>query len=64
MRIIKSLEDAVLLITGVSGTNENEAKEQKGGFLAIFLGDLSTEKGVMRADEGTIRVSESTVRAG
>ena len=72
MRIIKSLEDAVSLITGVSGTNENEAREQKGGFLAIFfgtlgarlLGNLFTEKGVMRADEGTIRVSESTVRAG
>ena len=72
MRIIKSLEDAVSLITGVSGTNEYEAKEQKGGFLAIFLGTLGarllgnlfTEKGVMRADEGTIRVSESTVRAG
>ena len=26
MRIIKSLEDAVSLITGVSGTNENEVK--------------------------------------
>ena len=32
MKIIKSLQDADLLIKGVSETIENEAKEQKGRF--------------------------------
>ena len=38
MKIIKSLEEAGLLIKGVSETIENEAKEQKGGFLGMLLG--------------------------
>ena len=33
MRIVKSLEESSLLRNGVSETTENEAKEQKGGFL-------------------------------
>ena len=37
---IKSLEDAGSLIKGVSETIENEEKEQKGGFLVMFLGTL------------------------
>ena len=36
MRIIKSLEDAVLLITGVSGTNEMKQKNKKVDFLPYF----------------------------
>ena len=31
-RIVKSLEDAGLLLKGVSEPIQNEAKEQKGGF--------------------------------
>ena len=42
------------------------------GFLGILLGtldarllgNLSTGKGVIRADEGTIRAGEGTIRAG
>ena len=40
MKIIKSLKDAALLIKGVRETIENEAKEQKSGFLSMFLGTL------------------------
>ena len=40
MKIVKSLEKSGLLIKGVSQTVENEAKEQKGGFLGMSLGIL------------------------
>ena len=40
MKIIKPLEESDLLIKGVSKTNKNEAKRQKGGFLRILLGTL------------------------
>ena len=35
LKIGRSLEDAVLLLEGVSETIKNEAKEQKGGFLSM-----------------------------
>ena len=35
--IVQSLKDAGLLIKGVSESTENEAKEQKGGFLGMLL---------------------------
>ena len=67
MKIIKSLEDSGLLIKGVSETIQNEAKEQKGGFLSMLLGTLGasllgkllTGKCTIRADEGTIRAGEN-----
>ena len=67
MKIIKSLEDSGLLIKGVSKTIQNEAKEQKGGFLSMLLGTLGasllgnllTGKCTIRADEGTIRAGEN-----
>ena len=37
MEIVKSLEDSVLLLKGVSKTIQNEAKEQKVRFLTILL---------------------------
>ena len=40
MEIGKSLAASGLLIKGVSETIENEAKEQKGGFLSVLLGTL------------------------
>ena len=40
MKIIKPLEESGLLIKGVSETIKNEAKEQKGRFLGILLGNL------------------------
>ena len=41
IEIVKSLEDSGLLFKGVSETIQNEAKEQKGGFLSLLLGTLA-----------------------
>ena len=38
MKIVKSVGDSGLLITGVTETVENETKQQKGRFLVILLG--------------------------
>ena len=59
MKIVKFLEDSGLLIKGVSETIQNEAKEQKGGFLSMLLGTLGASllrnllsgKGINRAAE-------------
>ena len=79
MKIIKSLEDAGLLITGVTETAENEKKGQKWEFSGTLvptlgansLGNMLAGKGVLRAGEGTIRAekcvlreTENTIRAG
>ena len=56
-KIVKSLEDSCLLLKGVTETVQNEAEEQKGGFLSVVLGTLSasllgsllTGKGIYRA---------------
>ena len=40
IRILKSLEDSGLLLKGVNETVQNEAKEQKSGFLSMLLGTL------------------------
>ena len=40
LKIIKSLEDSGVLLKGVSETIQNEAKEQRGGFLSMLLGTL------------------------
>ena len=66
MKIVKTFEESGLLIESVSKTIQNEAKEQKGGFLGILLGtfgasllgNLLTTKRVMRAGEGTVRVGQ------
>ena len=67
LKIAKSLEDSGLLLDGITETVKNEVKEQKCGFISMFLGtlgasllgDLLTKKlsgrGVVRAGEGTIR---------
>ena len=67
LKIVKSLEDSGVLLKGVSGTIQNEAKEQRGGFLSMLLGTLGASllgdilskglsgKGVIRAGEGAIR---------
>ena len=60
---VKSLEDSILLLKGVSKTIQNEAKEQKEGFLSMLLGTLGASllgnilagKGIKRAGEGVIR---------
>ena len=37
IKMVKSLEDFGLLLKGVSETIQNEAKQQKGGFLSMLL---------------------------
>ena len=66
MKIVISLEDSGLLLKGVSETIQNEAKEQKGGFLSMLLctlgasllGNLLTGRAVIakRQGQGTYRV--------
>ena len=64
VEIVKSLEDSGLLIKGVSETIQNEAKEQKGGFLsmlfgtfgAILLGNILAGKRMNRAGERVVEV--------
>ena len=67
MKVVESLEESGLSIKGVSETIQNEAKEQKRGFLgmllgilgASLLGNLLTGKGVMKVSEGTIRADQN-----
>ena len=40
IKIVKYLEDSGLLLKGVSETVQNEAREQKEGFLSMLLGTL------------------------
>ena len=40
LKIVKSLENSGVLLKGVSETIQNEAKEQRGGFLSMLLGTL------------------------
>ena len=40
IEILKSFEDSGLLFKGVSETIQNEAKEQKVGFLSMLIGTL------------------------
>ena len=70
LKIVKSLENSGLLLKGVSETIQHEAKEQRGGFLSMFLGtlgasllgDILSGKGVIRAGEGTIRAGYGSKR--
>ena len=74
LRIVKSLKDSGLFEDLVSETIQNEAKEQKGGFLSMLLGTLGasllgnllTGKGIYRAGKGKgiNRAGEGIVRAG
>ena len=60
--IVKLLEESRLLIKGISETINNEAKEQKGGFLSMLL--AASILGNALAGRGTIRAGEDTNRAG
>ena len=54
------------MIKGYSETIQNEAKEQKGGFLGMLLGTLGTSllenlltgKRIIRAGGGTVRAGQ------
>ena len=61
MILYKLLKHSGILLKGVTKTIENETKEQRGGFLSMFLGTLGASllgslltggKGMMRAGEG------------
>ena len=70
MKIVKKLEQSVLLIKGISETIKNETKKQKGEFFSMLLGTLGATllenlmigKGKIRADECTITAGEETIR--
>ena len=74
LKIIKSLEDSGVLLKSVSETIQHEAKEQRRGFLSMFLGTLGASllgdilskglsgKGVIRAGEGIIRAGYGSKR--
>ena len=74
IEIVKSLEYSGLLLEGVSETIQNEAKEQKGGFLSMllgtlgasFLGNILAGKGAIATSHGRgiNRAGEGIVRAG
>ena len=65
IRIVKSLEVSRLLMEGVNETIQNEAKEQKGGFLSMLLGTLGASLlGNILAGKGINRVGERVIRAG
>ena len=74
IKIVKSLENFGLLLKEVSETVQNEAKEQKGGFLSMLLGTLGASfQGNVLAGEGAIatsqgqginRAGEGVIRAG
>ena len=65
LKIVKSLKDSRILLKGVGETIQNEAKEQRGGFLSLLLGTLGASLlGNMLAGRGVIRAGEGTIRAG
>ena len=66
MEIVKHFEESGLLNKVVSKTIQNEAKEEKVGFIdmllgtegASLLGKMLEGKGVIKAGEGTLRKGE------
>ena len=65
INIVKSIEDSGLLLEGVSETIQNKAKEQKGGFLSMFLDTLgATLLGNILAGKIINRAGEGILKAG
>ena len=70
-KIIQALEDSNILLKGVTKINENEIKEQKGGFLSMLLrtlgaslfGNLLAGEGIVRTGSGN-KKGKGIVRAG
>ena len=60
IKLVRALEDPNILLKRVTKTITNETKEQNGGFLSMLLGilgasllgNLLTEKGIVRAGTG------------
>ena len=71
IKIVTALEDYDLLIRSTIETIENEAKEQKGGFLIMLLGTLGASLLAnllagedVHADDRIIWAGKVTIRAG
>ena len=70
IKIVKSVEDSGLLLKGVSEIVQNEAREQKGGFLSMLLralsasllGNILASKEINKAGEGLIRAGYGNKR--
>ena len=59
IKIVKLLKDSGLLLKGASETIQNEAKEQRGGFLSVLLGTLDESLlGNILAGKGAIETSQ------
>ena len=64
-KTVKYLEDSGLILKGVTETNQNEVKEQKGVFLSMLLGKLGASLlGNTLKGWGVNRAGEEIVRAG
>ena len=69
MKIVEALENAGILLKGLTKTIENETKEQRGGSLSMLLGTLGaslldsllTGKDIMRAGDGIVRAGEGSL---
>ena len=65
IKVVKSLEDYGLILKGVRETIQNEAKEQKGGFLSMLLSTLGARLvGNILAGKGINRAGQEIIRAG
>ena len=65
IKIVKSLEDSSLLPEGGCETIQNDAKEQRGGFLGMLLGTVGASLlWKILAGKGINRAGERIVRAG
>ena len=66
MKIVQALEDSNILLKDVTETIKNKTKEHKGRFLSMLLGTLGvsllgnllTEKGIVRAGSGNKKEKE------
>ena len=67
LKILKSLEDSDILLDGITETVKNEVQEQRGGFLSMLLGTLTssllTDMLLNKSSRGVIRAGEGTIRA-
>ena len=71
MKIVQALGDSNILLKKVTKTIKNKTKEQKGGFLSVFLGTLGASllgnilagKRIVRAGSGN-KKGNGIVRAG
>ena len=62
IKIVKLIEDNSLLIKGVTEADQNEVKEQNGGFLSMLLGTLGASLlGNILCGKGAIATSHRQV---